>query len=373
MEKNNLTPREHINLANYFLFALIFASLIICYKMMENYLNPVILAFIIAGMVNPLYRWTEKKCRGRKNIAASIMCFILIFVIMVPMLLIMSALVKQGIESFQAINQWVAAGNIEKISDFPIFSKLSDLAEQYLPAAVLEADILKEFDLYALVKDFSAKSGNFLIQQGGNILGSVTSVVIDFFLMVFVFFFVVQNQQVLFDYLSHLAPLSAKQEEILIERIKDIAKSALLGTLITAAAQGFAGGIAFVICGLPGFFWGVIMAFASLVPMVGTALVWLPASLYLFASGAWKSGIFLIVWSVVVVGMIDNFIRPLFMQGSAGMSTILIFFSILGGLSLFGLTGLLYGPLIFGITMVLFYIYELEFRSFLNDQDRMES
>ena len=115
------------------------------------------------------------------------------------------------------------------------------------------------------------------------------------------------------------------------------------------------------------------MAFASLVPMVGTALVWLPASLYLFASGAWKSGIFLIIWSIVVVGMIDNFIRPLFMQGSAGMSTILIFFSILGGLSFFGLTGLLYGPLIFGITMVLFYIYELEFRSFLNGQDKMES
>ena len=77
----------------------------------------------------------------------------------------------------------------------------------------------------------------------------------------------------------------------------------------------------------------------------------------------------MIIWSVVIVGMIDNFVRPLFMSGSANMSTIVIFFSILGGLNLFGLAGLLYGPLIFAITMVLFYIYELEFTVFLKDQD----
>ncbi|MCK5097751.1 MAG: AI-2E family transporter, partial [Desulfobacteraceae bacterium] len=87
-------------------------------------------------------------------------------------------------------------------------------------------------------------------------------------------------------------------------------------------------------------------------------------------AGSIKSGVFMIIWSVVVVGMIDNFVRPLFMSGSANMSTVVIFFSILGGLNFFGFAGLLYGPLIFGITMVLFYIYELEFTEFLDNQDK---
>jgi predicted PurR-regulated permease PerM len=145
----------------------------------------------------------------------------------------------------------------------------------------------------------------------------------------------------------------------------------MLGTLITAAAQGTAGGIAFKIAGLPALFWGAMMSFSSLIPFVGTSLIWLPASIYLFLSGRWKYGIFMVLWSVLVVGMIDNFIRPLFMKESgSGMSTLVIFFAILGGLSYFGLIGLLYGPLIVGITLVLLYIYSLEFKGLLNQLDR---
>jgi predicted PurR-regulated permease PerM len=112
------------------------------------------------------------------------------------------------------------------------------------------------------------------------------------------------------------------------------------------------------------------MAFASLIPLVGTALIWVPAAGYLFISGEWGYGIFMVTWCAVVVGMIDNFVRPLFMQGAADMSTLLIFFAILGGINYFGLIGLLYGPLIFGLAMVFLHIYNLEFGSFLNNQDR---
>ncbi len=154
-----------------------------------------------------------------------------------------------------------------------------------------------------------------------------------------------------------------------MEKIKDVAKSALLGTFVTAIAQGAAGGIAFAICGLPGLFWGMVMAFASLIPMVGTALIWIPATLYLVISGSIKQAVFMVVWCIVVVGGLDNFVRPLFMQGGADMNTLLIFFAILGGINCFGLIGLLYGPLIFGLAMVLLYIYNMEFDEFLTRQD----
>ena len=156
----------------------------------------------------------------------------------------------------------------------------------------------------------------------------------------------------------------------IILKIKEIAKSALLGTFVTALAQGIAGGIAFYICGLPGLFWGMVMAFASLIPMVGTALVWVPAAVYLVLSGSPWLSLFLVIWCIIIVGGIDNFLRPLFMQNGSEMNTLLIFFSILGGISSFGLLGLLYGPLLFGLALVLLYIYDIEFKPFLSDLDR---
>jgi predicted PurR-regulated permease PerM len=111
------------------------------------------------------------------------------------------------------------------------------------------------------------------------------------------------------------------------------------------------------------------MAFASLIPFVGTALIWVPAALYLFFTGDTTWGLFMVFWGAVVVGSIDNFLRPLFMQG-ATMNTVVVFFSLIGGLQMFGLMGLIYGPLIFAIALVFFRLYENEFAEFLDAQDR---
>jgi predicted PurR-regulated permease PerM len=349
--------KDQLNISHYFLFMLIFASLFLCYKMINIYLNPIIFGLLLAILANPLYERVLKKVKGKTNIASGILCTLLIVVIVLPFILIFSLVIKQGIISFNAITDWVMAGNLEQFAL---------LYKKYLP----ETGFLNDIDIKSTITSLSTNSGTYLIQKSGTIAGNISAVFINFGLMIFVFFFVLQNEKKLFDYIFHLMPLSGDHETILIEKIKAVSKSALLGTLVTAAGQGLAGGIAFAICGLPGFFWGAVMGFASLIPVVGTALVWVPAAIFLFITGSIKLGIFLIIWCVVVVGMIDNFVRPLFMSGSANMSGILIFFSILGGLNLFGLAGLLYGPLIFAITMVLFYIYELEFAIFLNNQDK---
>ncbi|MCP3900720.1 MAG: AI-2E family transporter [Desulfobacteraceae bacterium] len=349
--------KDDLNISHYFLFMLIFASLFLCYKMISIYLNPIIFGLILAILANPLYEKMLKKVKGRAGLASGILCALLMVVIVLPLILIFSLVIQQGITSFNAINEWVMAGNLEKVTQ---------LYEKYLPAT----GFLNDIDIKETITKLSTNSGKYLIQKSGTIVGNVSALFINFGLMIFVFFFVLQNEKKLFDYIFHLIPLSSDHETILIDKIKAVSKSALLGTLVTAAGQGLAGGIAFAICGLQGFFWGAVMGFASLIPVVGTALVWVPAAIFLFITGSIKLGIFMIIWCVIVVGMIDNFVRPLFMSGSADMSGILIFFSILGGLNLFGLAGLLYGPLIFGITMVLFYIYELEFSTFLKKQDK---
>lgn len=361
-----MDPRvKQLDISHYFLFMLIFSSCYLCYRMMNIYLDPIVFALILSSITTPVYTWITNKVKGNKNLAAVIACFLLTFIIAIPFLLIMIAVIKQGITTASSINQWVSTLDMEAIKTLPWVSKTMIQVQHFLPQAVL-ADL----DLVGILQSFSANAGKLVISNGTRIISNITTILVNFALMVFVYFFAVQKQKELFAYVFHLMPLSQEYEEILVEKIKAVAKSALLGTLVTSVAQGMAGGIAFAICGLPGFFWGAVMAFASLIPMVGTALIWIPGAGYLFFSGHYMLGIFLVIWSILVVGMIDNIVRPLFMKGSAGMNTILIFFSILGGLNLFGLTGLLYGPLIFGMTLVLFYIYDLEFNTFLNDQDQ---
>jgi predicted PurR-regulated permease PerM len=281
----------------------------------------------------------------------------------------MFALFQQGYQAITGITDWITSEKYQDLINHPWAQKAIALSDKYLPdLQKLFPDLnLQSLNLDQLLLQF----GKILLNQSGSIVGNITALIAQSFLMLFSLFFLIRDQETIFRTALHLIPLSASHERKIIEKITAVARSAILGTLITAAAQGTAGGIAFKIAGLPGLFWGAMMSFSSLIPFVGTSLIWLPASVYLFLSGRWKYGIFMVLWSVLIVGMIDNFIRPLFMKESgSGMSTLVIFFAILGGLSYFGLIGLLYGPLIVGITLVLLYIYSLEFNSLLKQLDR---
>lgn len=188
--------------------------------------------------------------------------------------------------------------------------------------------------------------------------------------MLFVLFFLLRDHDKMVATVRNVLPLSRSQEDALFSEVQTVAKSAVLGSFMTALAQGVAGGFAMWLCGFPGLFWGSMMAFASFIPVVGTALIWVPVTLYLLLLGQWEWALFLTGWGIIVVGSIDNVLRPLLMQGGdSNMNTLLIFFSILGGLQLFGLIGLIYGPIIFGVTLVLFKLYEIEFKDFLEHQD----
>ncbi|APF82110.1 hypothetical protein ASZ86_00671 [Vibrio cholerae] len=239
------------------------------------------------------------------------------------------------------------------------------LANHYLPFEEISPQQIAQ-----RIGQFATTFGSNLVSISAKILGDATSFVMHFFLMLFVLFFLLRDHDKIISAIRHILPLSRSQEDRLLSEIENVSKSAVMGSFLTAIAQGVAGGIGMWLAGFPGLFWGTMMGFASFIPVVGTALIWIPATLYLFLTGDTTWAIFLAIWSVAVVGSIDNLLRPFLMQGSAGMNTLMIFFSLLGGIQLFGLIGLIYGPLIFAITMVLFNIYEEEFRSFLDQQDR---
>ncbi len=360
-----------LNFSHYFLFFLIFIVLVACYNIIKPYLHPIVLAVLLAVVFNPVHRRIVKCVRGHENLGAFLSCLFLSLVVVLPTILITFALIRQGIQSINSIQEWIIQGGYTKLIEHQFVIKIMAIFETFLPDVQKffpDIDPQKIKSNQILLQMF-ASAGKTLVNHGGQLAGNIAILSSQFFLMMFTFFFMIRDEKIIFKSILHLVPLNTRQENQIMSKIRNVAKSALLGTLVTSVAQGMAGGIAFWISDLPGFFWGMVMAFASLIPLVGTALIWIPAALYLFLSGSWGYGIFMVLWCVIIVQSIDNFVRPFFMQGSADMSTLVIFFAILGGVNYFGLIGLLYGPLIFSLALVLLYIYKLEFEPFLNHQD----
>lgn len=338
-----------------------------CYLLVEPYINSIVMAFIISLLMFPIHEWMEKRLPKHGNIASLLSCVVLTFIIVVPLLFVFAAIVQQGSAFSQNVYQWVSEGGIQTLFDHPWVVTGLSLINTYLPF-----DAVDPQEIAQKVAQFATSFGSNLVGISAKILGDATNFLMDFFLMLFVLFFLLRDHDKIISAIRHILPLSRSQEDKLLDEIEQVSKSAVMGSFLTAIAQGLAGGIGMWLAGFPGLFWGTMMGFASFIPVVGTALIWIPAAIYLFLLGDTTWAIFLTVWSVAIVGSIDNLLRPLLMQGSgsAGMSTLMIFFSLLGGLHLFGLIGLIYGPLIFAITMVLFKIYEEEFHGFLDQQDR---
>ncbi|WP_417880210.1 AI-2E family transporter [Vibrio sp.] len=335
-----------------------------CYLLITPYLNSIIMAFIISLLVFPLHNKLNLRWPNHRNSTAFLSCLLLTFVIVLPLLAIFASIVQQGANLSQTVYAWATHGGIQEVLAQPYVVKGLSIINHYLPF-----DNIDPQQLAQRAAKFISQFGSTLVSISAGILGDATNFIMNFFLMLFVLFFLLRDQERLVDGMRHILPLSRSQEDRLLSEIEQVSKSAVLGSFLTAIAQGVVGGLAFWIVGLPGLFLGTMIGAASFIPVVGTALVWIPAAAYLFLTGEITWAIFIVVWGVAVIGSIDNLLRPLLMQGSAGMDTLMIFFALLGGIQLFGLIGLIYGPLIFAITMVLFKMYEEEFKHFLNMQD----
>lgn len=340
------------------------ATAFACFLLVQPYINAIVMAFIISLLISPIHGWIEKKLPNHPNIASLLSCTILTFIIVLPLVLVFSSIANQGAIFSQNLYQWGSHGGLNTMISHPLVGKVLSLVNQYLPSVNIAPQ-----ELAQKVAQFATSFGSHIVGMSAKVLGDATSFLVNFLLMLFVLFFLLRDHEQVINAIRHILPLSRSQEDKLLDEIEKVSKSAVMGSFLTALAQGVAGGLGMWMSGFPGLFWGTMLAFASFVPVAGTALIWIPASIYLYVTGDTGWAIFLMVWSLAVVGSIDNLLRPYLMQGSAGMNTIMIFFSLLGGLQFFGLIGLVYGPLIFAITMVIFKMYEEEFARFLDEQN----
>ena len=346
-----------------FLLALLFLFLYLVFLIFRPYLGTLVFAIALTSVCYPFHNRLLKRLRGKENLAALLTATLLVVIVVVPLVSFSGALVEQGAESFGKANVWLKEANLEEILSGKWIQPLYETLQRLL--ARLGVD---QVNLRKVLMEASSALGQLVLSWGKEFLGNVTGLVVRFLLLIVLVFYLIRDGKAILARVKHLSPLAPEQEERLIQRIRSLSRSVVLANLATAAAQGVAGGIGLWFAGIPALFWGTMMAFTSLIPAVGTAIVWLPAVSYLFIVGSWGKGIFLAAWCALVVGSIDNFLRPFLMKGEGDISSIYLFFAILGGIQLFGIIGILYGPLILGVTAILLYLYELEYSEVLDEE-----
>ncbi|NOY79917.1 MAG: AI-2E family transporter [Kiritimatiellaeota bacterium] len=362
----------------YVLAILTLVSLYGAYLILRPFLHALILGLLLAMLFHPLHRLLHRRLHGRRNLAAICSVLIVVLLVIAPALLFAGALVNQGIETFQEAQAWLKAGKLEEALDSPRFrdvlrSPAIIQVTQFFGVYPGDIDLKKaiqKLDLPAKLLEASRTALRFGATQIVPILSKTGELLFNFFLMFFLMFYAFRDGERLLAWVLHLSPLNDTQEKALLARIRGVTRGVVIGALGTAACQGLVAMIGFRIVGVPALFWGTVLALGSLIPLVGAALVWVPAALYLLIAGHPWSALFLVLWCIFLVGTVDNFVRPILMHGATGMSSAVLFLALIGGLRCFGPVGILYGPLIFGLCAVCLYIYELENHEFLSLQDR---
>ena len=351
-------PFSGVRIFYFFLFAMLFLALYLGYLLVLPFFHTIVLACIFAALSHPLYSRVLKRLR-QPWLASGVTLIMLVVVVCLPVAFFIISMIPQASRISVEFSQWLVSNNLEVfINDqvYPILHWLqTELSWMDMDVANIREDLLT----------YSREIGSFLVTTGTGFVVNTVTLVANFFLMLLVMFFLLKDGEGMVNVVKHLTPLRADQEDSIIYNLRRMAKAVLVGGFMVAGLQGLVGGIGLAIVGLPAMFWGTVMAFAALVPVLGTALVWVPMCLYLFLTGQQTQALFLLVWCGILVTSVDSFLRPILIRGNSKTSLLFLFLAVLGGIKAFGVLGIVYGPLILSFLGVMLGIYSEEYKESL--------
>jgi len=357
---------KQIPIYSFFLLAVLTVSLYFAFKVLEPFMDSIIVAIILASVIHPVHTRIKRMLGGRETLSALATTLLVTLLILVPLVLFTTALANQAANSTTAVQSWLKGKNLDAWLSADTLTPYIHWLQEKLPWLTID---LAKIDIKGYLLDISKSIGQFSIDFGTKMLSNFAGGFLHLLLLLFVLFFLLRHGELMLRRLKYLSPLRDAQEERILNRLRDVAHSVVIGSLFVAVCQGIVGGIGLAIVGIPALFWGAMMAFTSLVPVVGTMLIWGPAAIYLVIMGDWKWAIFIVFWGMVFVSGIDSILRPLVMRGKAQMSPFWVFLSIIGGIKYFGPLGILYGPLVLALAMVMLGIYAEEYSETLAEKD----
>jgi predicted PurR-regulated permease PerM len=356
---SNTSHKEQAEkLSRYFLILVLLGTGIVFFNMIKIFLVPVMLAAVFAGIFYPLYRRLLKTFRQKKGLSAFACCVILLLGLLVPAYFIGNLVAKEAIALYSYAEHGIR-DLIEK-GDQGLLGKI----KQYEWVKMLKLD---EIEWQSSLKDAAQTATTLLATVINKASSGTFQVLADLFLTLFALFYFFTDGDRLITRVKFLSPLADEYEDKLITRFMAVSRATLKGTLLIGLFKGALGALTFWIFDIRSpILWGVVMAILSVIPMVGAWLVMYPAAIILVIMGQVWQGITLFLIGAIIVGNIDNVLGPRLMSRDAGMHDLLIFFSTLGGISVFGMMGFIIGPIIAALFLTILEVYSIEFASQLH-------
>ena len=342
------------------IFSIIFLALIIVsFMIIKPFLTAILAGIIFSYIFYPLYLRIYKKI-ANKNVASLITSSLVILMIILTLFFLLNIVSKEAYTTYLLSKQKVVSGQF--ISECQPADKSICKSLNYFADKANDPRVKYYFD--TTVKGITTK----ITESIANILFSIPIFLLDIFIILFVMFFLLKDGEVFVDKIERIMPLKGEYREHVFKKLNDMAYAVIYGSIIIAIIQGTLAGFGFFIFGLPSpLLWGTVMMFASLIPYIGSSIVWFPASLILIFEGYINletnliiKGILLIIYGIFVVGTIDNILKPKIIGSKGGLHPVLVLLGVVGGLKFLGVVGVIVGPIILAMLVTFINIYEEE-------------
>ena len=357
-----MKDRNSRNLILWVFLVYFFISMFMLGWLLWPFVSIIVLAATVTGVFNPVYSLLTKKL---PSIPASLAtCFLIFAVLFVPIVSLVGILSSEAFELYGMARGAVLGDQLRNILQG---SWLMERLNQILVPFQLE---VTGEQLNGAITQIGRTLGLFLYEQARAITSNILKFILNFFFMLLIIFYLLIDKQRLLDFIFDLSPLPDEQDQKLFQKFKDMAGAILIGNGLSGLIQGFAGGLVFAVFGLRSpFLWGVVMTILAFLPILGIGLVFVPAAVLLFLKGRIAAGVFFLVFYAALSGLIEYVVKPKLVGRRVQMHTLLVFLSIIGGLRLFGILGIIYGPLVVTAFLTLTDIYHSGYQQLVESSD----
>jgi predicted PurR-regulated permease PerM len=310
--------------------------------------QPLLWAVLIGSLLAPWNARLAVRLGGRQRLATALTLLGVVLLFMLPLLGLAGAVAAQAAQLLQRLDaQGIQLGSGIELAQIPILAR---------PLAWLESNAgLSLVQLQGWVVAGTKRLLEIVATSGGSVMLGALGTVVSFILMLFVLFFVLRDGPTFARKIVRALPIENRLRSRLWRHLIDVTRAVFMGIGLTAIVQGIVLGVGFALAGVPSpLVFGVLGMLFALVPMIGTTVIWLPAALWLASQGQHGAAIFVLAWGALVVGSVDNFLRPILISGRVEVPTLAVFIGVMGGLSAFGFIGLFLGPIVLGLLVALF-------------------
>jgi len=327
-----------------FFFVVLGLLLYQLFLFLAPFLRPLAWAAILALTFYPLTTWLIRLFRGSRTIAASVLVLLVLVLAVVPSILLGSLLVSEAAGAYDLVKELVQSGELNHLID-QVKSSRPGLLFDRVASPVIDS---LNLDIFQLLLGATSYVSTQIASQTGAIARNVLESVVSGVLMLLALFFFFRDGERMSGAFRDLLPMDAEHKHAVFARVYDTLTAVVQSMVVNAVAQGLLGGFGYWAIGALPFstFLAFLTAIASFLPPFGAAFIWAPAAVYLMIVGNVVRGVFLLLWGLLVISMVDNIIRPLFIGGRARLPTFLLLFTILGGMSVYGFLGIFLAPVI---------------------------